>query len=427
MFCHNQTENYFDYKCYYELKDYYDTKIDNDTAKKFLIEYTIPTSYNHILKTSPLITKLTENLASDRFSFKYNRAMLCKYINYWLNTEIKNHNLNESYIEFFKSFADEFAKHKNGHNSYKYNTCRNNFSLLEKNKYYRMQGLYDMYRLYNEIIIPKVQRKKEVNICSNLMAINKSYKDLAWEHQGDDDLNKNLEKFKNLALIQAKRYVPECRSNLLEDIEKLQLVYSASQKRSDVQEIKVAGQGQSETDTGKGLQKTEFPPKHTQVPEASDERTLSELKRKTTEQPHQREVTSARVESYETVIEPEEVVPPAKEPREQLHRSKFKENILLEPQLYKSALLSEPRSFEDGTRYNEQYAENQGSPSDGIFNKMSEALSGFMSNVDPVPVVGVSEEEEDAYIEFPVVSMDHSQEDFQDMKNMMVGILDMVQ
>ncbi|SCA60399.1 VIR protein [Plasmodium vivax] len=37
------------------------------------------------------------------------------------------------------------------------------------------------------------------------------------------------------------------------------------------------------------------------------------------------------------------------------------------------------------------------------------------------------EEEEDAYIEFPVVSMDHSQEDFLDMKNMKVDILDMVQ
>ncbi|SCA59993.1 hypothetical protein, conserved [Plasmodium vivax] len=36
-------------------------------------------------------------------------------------------------------------------------------------------------------------------------------------------------------------------------------------------------------------------------------------------------------------------------------------------------------------------------------------------------------EEEDAFIEFPVVSMDHSQEDFQDMKIMMVGILDIAQ
>ncbi|KNA01582.1 hypothetical protein PVNG_06610 [Plasmodium vivax North Korean] len=84
--------------------------------------------------------------------------------------------------------------------------------------------------------------------------------------------------------------------------------------------------------------------------------------------------------------------------------------------------------------------ENEDTNTDGSLLKslkLPSAITEVLGSVDPVPVVGVSggmgalfllfREEEDAFIEFPVVSMDHSQEDFQDMKIMMVGILDIAQ
>ncbi|KMZ88792.1 hypothetical protein PVBG_05704 [Plasmodium vivax Brazil I] len=45
---------------------------------------------------------------------------------------------------------------------------------------------------------------------------------------------------------------------------------------------------------------------------------------------------------------------------------------------------------------------------EGIIGSMRSTLSNIVQSVDPVPVVGVSEEEGDAYIEFPAVSMDNS-------------------
>ncbi|KMZ88838.1 hypothetical protein PVBG_05634 [Plasmodium vivax Brazil I] len=63
----------------------------------------------------------------------------------------------------------------------------------------------------------------------------------------------------------------------------------------------------------------------------------------------------------------------------------------------------------------------------GMFGKIGESVINVLGDVDPVPVVGVSEEDEDAYVEFLVVSMDHSQENSQIFKIMKVGILDMAQ
>ncbi|SCA81987.1 hypothetical protein PVC01_000084500 [Plasmodium vivax] len=79
----------------------------------------------------------------------------------------------------------------------------------------------------------------------------------------------------------------------------------------------------------------------------------------------------------------------------------------------------------------------------GFMTNVQSAISGFMNGVDPVPVVGVSggmgalfllfrldlssEEEEDAHVEFLVVSVDISQEEFPDMKSFMMEALDPVQ
>ncbi|VVA00234.1 PIR protein, partial [Plasmodium vivax] len=388
MSCYNDSGEYFDCNCYNEFKRYYDKPYDSPAVKEFFEEkkYCAPENYKLIYDSSnKFIRELAKNISSDHHTYS-NRAITCKYINYWLNEQIQKnyvYELTESGFEFFKSFADEFAKHKYSEKTYASNTCSKYFSLLDNVKYRRMQGLYDMYRLYDEIINPRKYNKK-VNICSNLMAINNAYKNLAWEFKGDDELNKKLESFKNSDLKKAKGHDDTCGNNVLSNIEQVKLTYSPPKQSSVLQEENIERQVQSETANSRGLQKTVVLRNHTHETEASNEETLSELTQKTTEQPHQGEVRFPDVEP------PEKEVAPAEVTQEQLYRSGFQENILPERQLYKSALLTQPRSLPFGTIYNEQYAENQGSPSDGIFNKMSGALSGFMSNVDPIPVVGVS-------------------------------------
>ncbi|SCA60303.1 hypothetical protein PVT01_000090200 [Plasmodium vivax] len=79
----------------------------------------------------------------------------------------------------------------------------------------------------------------------------------------------------------------------------------------------------------------------------------------------------------------------------------------------------------------------------GIVDKIQYALSDTFQNIEPAPILGVSggmgalfllilqlghslEEEEYAHVEFLVVSVDHSQEISQILRNMMVVLLDMV-
>ncbi|KMZ83461.1 hypothetical protein PVBG_05578 [Plasmodium vivax Brazil I] len=67
---------------------------------------------------------------------------------------------------------------------------------------------------------------------------------------------------------------------------------------------------------------------------------------------------------------------------------------------------------------------------EGIMVSMKNAISGFMNEVEPAPILGVSggmEEEEELTIESPVLSMDNLQEDLQDMTIFMKELLDQVQ
>ncbi|KMZ96404.1 hypothetical protein PVNG_05866 [Plasmodium vivax North Korean] len=80
----------------------------------------------------------------------------------------------------------------------------------------------------------------------------------------------------------------------------------------------------------------------------------------------------------------------------------------------------------DGIHEPENVVEST-SPSKGVFETIQTAVADTLGSVEPAPILGVSEEEEYAHREFLVVSVDHSQEDFQIFKNMMLGILDMVQ
>ncbi|SCA82031.1 VIR protein [Plasmodium vivax] len=381
MSCNNHTGEYFDYKCYYELKDYYDKKFESEIGQVFLREFEIPSTHNHIKKTSFLITKLTNNLASNGFSY-HNGAMSCKYINYWLNTQMRSNSLNESDIVFFKTFSDEFFKKKTGPRSYLLNTCSWNFLFLDDGTYERMQTLYEMYRLYKDIITKNVLEKPE-HICSNFMSINNHYNTLIRRYPNDDELHKKLEQFKNLVLNEKTKHEGKCE-NIFPHLMSLPIPFPRRQAITDGGEGISVQQGGSSVNS---VQKLEL--------KVSDSITQPAL------QSQGQDTESTVVEqrskvsqTSEELLSPqghaESSLSPNLEDQEQLQLREIPKVIFSPVGYTRKESLVESDGHVYGIDYKVQDRQTVPSSPEGILQSINGAFSRISEYDEPVPLMGVS-------------------------------------
>ncbi|KMZ96156.1 hypothetical protein PVNG_05802 [Plasmodium vivax North Korean] len=218
MQCDRPQNAYFDYGCYYELKEYFDRCKIGAFVEDFLKLYKEPKNANRNIFNSNknLFIELVTRLGGDSLFMRHGTGMCCKYINYWLNDKLTTEytNLDKSDFTVFRHFVDEYKKYRKLGSIHK-DKCSDYIEpLLGTKKYTRMRILYEIYSVYEKIKKIVHLNHNKSRICSDFSLIVNFYKTLLREHQGDVYLNNRLEFFKELLVSNGDQYNELCNINL---------------------------------------------------------------------------------------------------------------------------------------------------------------------------------------------------------------------
>ncbi|KMZ95674.1 hypothetical protein PVMG_05818 [Plasmodium vivax Mauritania I] len=208
---------YFNYTCYHKLRDYYHKSAKTESCIKFLEKYTVPSVVRTIEVSSykPLIDELVNRLSSNGLNYYIHSSITCKYINYWLNEEIKDKYsmLFGFNFNIFKECADEYAKFKNGLTVYKENSCGEYLNSIHDDKYTKMNSLYKLYFWYKQIELPP-HGNYEDKLCDTLDVISFHYRQMINEFKGDRDLCSKLNEFKKLVINNKTLFKNRCNIDI---------------------------------------------------------------------------------------------------------------------------------------------------------------------------------------------------------------------
>ncbi|CAG9485558.1 unnamed protein product [Plasmodium vivax] len=194
-YCFSSSNKYLDYSCHRKLNEYFNRKdIFNeleDKAKTFLQNITLNKGYSDYQKN--IFNKLYHFLKGDGIFMWQDESECCKYINYWLNTEVQNilPNLYDN-----KSF-ENFQNILNFYNEDKqYNKrCISYIKYIEPYDLKKMDIIYSLYKNYKKLI--EEHRNHDYAPCIILTDIYLIYKDaLDLYGNNDDNMFSRLKEFK---------------------------------------------------------------------------------------------------------------------------------------------------------------------------------------------------------------------------------------
>ncbi|SCA83723.1 hypothetical protein PVT01_000095300 [Plasmodium vivax] len=436
---HATVENYLNYDDYHKYyskfnPDYKLSELDEEKLTKLMNESTDDAYVKQKLKD--VFKELSRHIHNHGVFYDYS-PKACWYICYVLHKFVEK-NFYEKYDEkLFNIFLRFLIKYKLDY-SYRSDTCVNDMVYTNSTTFDEMDALYRTYDEYKKFL--STNRHINDNTCRNLKAFVHTYNGYVNSNKSDSShFNSILENLEKNVKKTLQYYDHKCESNkyslsnlqLYTEPKKEQPTLEAAKQLSDTSPLMSSPQdglepkGPNHIDT---LKNQEEPP--ISLPrgnQMSHENQGNELRTETTQdtsievraQTGQHPGTSDnhRTRSQAALAQA----------LDQRYLGAF--GLRGQPDNYRENLLSSPSALEK--------------EDDGILGRMKGAFSTISENVDPVPLMGVSggmgalfllfrlelslEEEEDAYVEFLVVSMDHSQEHSQIFKNMMLGILDMVQ
>ncbi|SCA83355.1 VIR protein [Plasmodium vivax] len=426
--CSGHDVDYITYDCYKELKHYFHEKVklSEDSAEILRKALSTVTNKHPDMNSIPEIFKSLGTFYTGDHAFSsIGQIPSCIYVNYWLNKKLRNvyYNVPEHKFNVFKEFSDKFAKERN---SIK-NSCNLYMKYYNEDKWDRIKFLYEWYDKFEELISSK-KHKTDLE-CNDITILRKEFNEFTKKHdRKDEELMNKLIKFKDLLPTK----LSEINSNCKDEIKYFQYPPQEEERRAAVKAqeeqqraaIKAQEEQQRAAEQAKALRQTDqrtliIPPNHEQTEPLTDGSRNNLL--------------------LETHRRSPEMFPP------KVHEDS-------ERQVFTGPTRFIPGSFRehtDGLEYqlekNTELENANMSPDyrPGVFGTLKNTFTDVLGQVDPVPVVGVSggmgalfllfrlepslEEDEDAYVEFLVVPMDHSQENSQIFKIMKVGILDMAQ
>ncbi|CAG9473063.1 unnamed protein product [Plasmodium vivax] len=219
MECHNQTKEYLSYNCYNKLKHYFDNAILTPTGKDILnetikeLEVNWPTiKMNHIM-----FKDFARFLTKHHNFFEYGHPVSCKYINFWLNDQVKNIYSSEFeskfnvFVDFEKKIVTEGIKY-----NYPKNLCKSYIKELDGDEYRKKEILYKLYYYYTEHKKPTNYQNPEplcylINLIIEVSRGAKKYID------DDKDFAKLLRELK--VLIQNEKHHKEkCHYSMLKNM-----------------------------------------------------------------------------------------------------------------------------------------------------------------------------------------------------------------
>ncbi|CAG9481974.1 unnamed protein product [Plasmodium vivax] len=149
--CFHSKNIYLDYKCYNRLKEFFDYK-GKSTGKSDIFDQIIEQANipsDNILRNNKILHDLEQHLRGDGVFYE-DHDECCKYINFWLNKEIKtNHSslYNDSKFHTFKEFVTQFNKIKNNKSSTR---CLSNINYIEPETFEKLSKLYELYDYFTD-------------------------------------------------------------------------------------------------------------------------------------------------------------------------------------------------------------------------------------------------------------------------------------
>ncbi|VUZ99851.1 PIR protein [Plasmodium vivax] len=196
--CPYSNNKYFNYKCYSKLKDYFSRndifKDDEDNVKNYLEHNIIKKTYTQ--SQIYIFYKLYNYLGGDGVFPWQDPTECCKYINYWLNTEVQKllpDLYNKTSFEIFEKIVNYYNDNKN---LSKNKRCISNIKYIESDELSKMGTLYSLYENYE---ILKAKKITNDTACNILVRMYLTYNDALTLHgNNDNNLFSRLKALKSL-------------------------------------------------------------------------------------------------------------------------------------------------------------------------------------------------------------------------------------
>ncbi|CAG9474502.1 unnamed protein product [Plasmodium vivax] len=429
------TFEYPSYECYNKIKYHFVERIKersyviisrvSDFAKKYPVD-----KLEKLNTLSDVFTNLQKYLSNGAVFASpdiYNGEGTCKYISYLLCDGIlkKKRECDEHTFNYFKDFVYDYNIKTNSHK------CSNKLKYLDDHEYKKMKALYQLYELYDKLKLTYLQEDYRCTTFGQIIAnYNDALKKYDNQSDKDYDLIKKLLDLKELTVntklpsyekCQYREYEllkPELYLKRLEEIEtKKRQDELQKQQQQELQRLKEQKEHEEALQRQKEQQRGKL---DTNELLSNGENVLSAALTHQIETEQSFGAESARGEGYRVM---QEYTRPSSFYSERLRTQKEQ--------------LEQP---EGG--YPEFKDKNMDtSTTSGIRGAIKDTFTTIVENVEPAPILGVSggmgafllqldpslEEEEDESVKFLIVLEDFHQENSQFFKNMILGILDMVQ
>ncbi|KMZ76859.1 hypothetical protein PVIIG_06047 [Plasmodium vivax India VII] len=426
-------DTYFNYNDYATIQgrflwklDYdksYDTQFLDNALKELKAES------GHEITFSKIFIKLQKHLNQDGIlGYEYTHNG-CKYINYVLNNDMRKSILNirnETAFDLFKKFENKFQLHK----KFKKPICHLRY--ISDDIYRKMNSLYSLYDKFTSLKDNYTSKPK----CKDFPAFVFEFNNFVW-HNKDNESHIYKEKLKNfINVIKQHEWTTKklCKNELSQ-------IASLNPDSSVKKDVSV------EHDLASSLQSTSLSSSHPQSVlgdqrllhtnglTPSEEQPLQEKEEPAKSLPHagslgstglqDNSVTHHAKEELQTreALNYTDPIPPRRE------QNALEGKFTQEEEYTWSVLPSKGQKYPElSVRpgvLGSQSIENETLQNKGYLRTVTDAVSGFMEGVDPVPVVGVSEED-DTDNESLLDSMEHIQDFSQVFKDLKKGIFQII-
>ncbi|KMZ76909.1 hypothetical protein PVIIG_06172 [Plasmodium vivax India VII] len=394
------SDTYLNYACYTRLKDKFDVINPGDTGYRHLGKAKEKIKVNHEnypIKYEEFFKNLASYLQQDGIFVEADRIIPCRYINYLLNKKLIKDDMYLSNPNYgiLKDFVKEFHRSKSSIGDGE--ICSSEIQFLEYEEYKKMELLYDLYDKY--ITLTQRYKPYKYDACNILSKFIMTYNDSINSYQKTDE--KLIKKLIDLKELIGKNVLPNnegCQKKIthftLSDIENKK-IEEENRKRIEEQRQEQEKQERLEREKQERLERE---------------------KQEQLEQEKQLEHKQLERVELQRHLQTRPLLPNSNEQRQQYGVPYIPASSL--PPIHESGLAEPYNSQSFGESEHSEIKMEQSQDQD-VLGQMQNAFSSIL---DPS-----LEEEEDDSVKFLEPLEDFHQDILEIFRNMMVGLLDIVQ
>ncbi|KMZ95155.1 hypothetical protein PVMG_06093 [Plasmodium vivax Mauritania I] len=376
---------YLDYKCYNLLKrkfgntDLSQTGFENLAVTKEKINIKHP---NYPKQYEKYFKNIASYLQQGHVFMYADRRIPCSYINYLLNKSVRefDKHLSNPINGILKDFVKEYHISK-GERAYA-DICASEIKRLDDNLYNKMKDLYELYSLYNEL-----EGTHEINIntkCNPYGNMIRIYNEAIKEHQLQDE--ELIQKLLILNKMTSEITLPDSKIcyHRMSHFDEPKLYNDLKEQERREQERRQQEEQQQQQEP------------------AAQNSFLAQVTQTTLGIPENNALSETPREVREESLNP--AYPRRQEHSEEPHFGD-PSTPLLGHLMEQKEEFYHPKVKYQASEDDQMIQSNTA----GVLGSFQNTISGFIREVDPVPVVGVSEEE-DTDMEFLLDSIEYIQD-----------------